>query len=104
MDSNFHGKYFSILDKGENNTVIYLVNRTEKEIAKNAKLLINSYREKVGMVFQQFNLFNNLTVLDNITLAPVHLGRCTKEEANARAMELLGKVGLEHKANDTLGC
>ncbi len=72
----------------------------EKEIAKNAKLLINSYREKVGMVFQQFNLFNNLTVLENITLAPVHLGRCTKEEANARAMELLGKVGLEHKAND----
>lgn len=61
---------------------------------------VNEYRTKVGMVFQQFNLFNNLTVLDNITLAPVHLGRCTKEEATARAMELLRKVGLEHKAND----
>lgn len=61
---------------------------------------VNEYRTKVGMVFQQFNLFNNLTVLDNITLAPVHLGRYTKEEATARAIELLRKVGLEHKAND----
>ena len=51
----------------------------EKEIAKNAKLLINSYREKVGMVFQQFNLFNNLTVLENITLAPVKLKKLTEE-------------------------
>ncbi|MBR5250446.1 MAG: amino acid ABC transporter ATP-binding protein, partial [Clostridia bacterium] len=61
---------------------------------------INAYRTKVGMVFQQFNLFNNLTVLDNITLAPVHLGKYTKEEATKRAINLLNKVGLAHKAND----
>ena len=61
---------------------------------------VNEYRTKVGMVFQQFNLFNNLTVLENITLAPVHLKKATKEEATQHALELLRKVGLEHKAND----
>ena len=61
---------------------------------------VNDYRTKVGMVFQQFNLFNNLTVLENITLAPVHLKKATKEEATQHALELLRKVGLEHKAND----
>ena len=51
------------------------------------------------MVFQQFNLFPHLTVLKNITLAPVKLKKMTEEEANAKAMELLKKVGLEDKAD-----
>lgn len=63
------------------------------------KVDINKHRESIGMVFQQFNLFNNKTVLENITLAPVHLKKMTKEEANEKALELLRRVGLEDKAN-----
>ena len=63
------------------------------------KVNINKHREKMGMVFQQFNLFNNHTILKNITLAPVKLGIMKKAEAEQRAMELLRRVGLEEKAN-----
>ena len=63
------------------------------------KVNINLHRQKMGMVFQQFNLFNNLTILKNITLAPVKLGVMSKEQANEKAMELLRRVGLEEKAN-----
>ena len=56
-------------------------------------------RKKIGMVFQHFNLFNNKTILENITLAPVQLKIMTKEQANAKAMELLERVGLADKAN-----
>ena len=59
---------------------------------------INHVREKIGMVFQQFNLFPNMTILENIMLAPVNLGKMTKEEANTRAMELLKRIGLADKA------
>lgn len=59
---------------------------------------INHVREKIGMVFQQFNLFPNMTILENIMLAPVKLGKMTKEEANTRAMELLKRIGLADKA------
>lgn len=55
------------------------------------------HREKMGMVFQQFNLFPNLTVLDNLTLAPVNTGKLTKEAAKTVALELLAKVGLVDK-------
>ena len=60
---------------------------------------INLHRQKMGMVFQHFNLFNNLTVLDNITLAPIKLKIMTKKEAEAEAMRLLKLVNLEEKAN-----
>lgn len=60
---------------------------------------INKHRQKMGMVFQQFNLFPHMTVLENMTLAPVKLGIKTKEEANETALELLNKVGLAEKAN-----
>ena len=60
---------------------------------------INKFREKMGMVFQQFNLFNNLTILKNITLAPIKLGILKKAEAEALAMKLLERVGLADKAN-----
>ena len=59
----------------------------------------NLVRQKMGMVFQHFNLFPHLTVKRNITLAPVKLKKFTKEEADAKAMELLNIVGLEEKAD-----
>lgn len=58
----------------------------------------NLARAKVGMVFQHFNLFNNLTVLQNMTLAPVELKKKTKEEATEKAMDLLSMIGLTDKA------
>ena len=60
---------------------------------------INEIRRHMGMVFQHFNLFNNLTVLDNITLAPIKLKIMTKKEAEAEAMRLLKLVNLEEKAS-----
>ena len=61
------------------------------------KTNINKVREKIGMVFQHFNLFNNLNILDNLTLAPVQLKKCSKDEAVGRARRMLNKVGLADK-------
>ena len=61
---------------------------------------ITKIRQTMGMVFQHFNLFPHLTVLQNMTLAPVQLKLKTKEQAESDAMELLGKVGLVDKANE----
>ena len=63
------------------------------------KTNIDQHRQKIGMVFQSFNLFNNMTVLDNITAAPIRIRKVPKAEAQAKAMELLARVGLEAKAN-----
>ncbi len=60
---------------------------------------INKHRQKMGMVFQHFNLFPHKTILENITLAPIKLLGKSKEEAEKQAMELLRRVGLEEKAN-----
>ena len=60
---------------------------------------INLVRQRIGMVFQQFNLFANLTVLDNITLAPMKLKGKSKAEAEERAYQLLERIGLRDKAN-----
>lgn len=60
---------------------------------------INLYRRKMGMVFQHFNLFPHMTVLRNMTAAPMKLLKRSKEEAEARAMDLLQRVGLQDKAN-----
>lgn len=60
---------------------------------------VNRQREKMGMVFQQFNLFPHKTVLENITLAPIQVKGLTKEEADRKAMSLLKRIGLEEKAN-----
>lgn len=62
------------------------------------KININKVRENIGMVFQHFNLFANLNIIQNIMLAPVELKLLSKEEAKAKAMELLKRVGLEDKA------
>ena len=73
--------------------------KDEKALEKELLKGINTHRQKIGMVFQQFNLFPHLTVLKNITLAPVKLKKMTEEQANEKAMELLKKIGLEDKAN-----
>jgi len=63
------------------------------------KVNINIHRQKMGMVFQHFNLFPNMTVLRNMTVAPVELHKKSKAEAEAMAMELLKRVGLADRAN-----
>ncbi|MBQ6595062.1 MAG: amino acid ABC transporter ATP-binding protein [Clostridia bacterium] len=63
------------------------------------KVDINLHRQKMGMVFQHFNLFANMTILRNMTVAPVTLGLKTKEEAEKKARELLRRVGLEDRAD-----
>ncbi|MCC8023086.1 MAG: amino acid ABC transporter ATP-binding protein [Clostridiales bacterium] len=63
------------------------------------KVNINQIHQQMGMVFQHFNLFNNLTIQKNITLAPTKLGLMSKEEANENALRLLDRVGLRDKAD-----
>ncbi len=71
-----------------------------KELEKKNRVDINLARRDMGMVFQHFNLFNNLTVIDNLTLTPVTLGLKTKEEAEKTAMELLKRIGLSDKRDE----
>ena len=70
-----------------------------KDITKASDTEINQLRQRMGMVFQHFNLFPHLTIQKNITLAPVKLGLMTQNEANHRAEELLETVGLPDKAD-----
>ena len=63
------------------------------------KVNINLHRQKMGMVFQHFNLFPHKTVLENITMAPVRLKKMTKAQAKEKAMALLERIGLSDKAN-----
>ncbi len=64
----------------------------------NKKVNIDQHRQKIGMVFQQFNLFHNMTVLHNITAAPIKIRGIDREQAEKKAMELLERVGLADKA------
>ena len=76
------------------------LSKHRKKDEENKKLIaktIDTHRQNMGMVFQHFNIFPNMTVLENITLAPVMTGKMTKEEAEAQAIELLAKVGLSDK-------
>lgn len=71
----------------------------EGTVVNDKKTDINAVRRQMGMVFQHFNLFPHLTVKKNITLAPVRLGLMKQEEADAKAMELLQRIGLADKAD-----
>ncbi|WP_305767378.1 amino acid ABC transporter ATP-binding protein [Candidatus Epulonipiscium viviparus] len=79
---------------------------TKGEIIINGKNIydkdvnINEIRQKVGMVFQHFNLFPHMTILENITLAPIKIKKLSKEEAEKKAYTLLERVGLVDKANE----
>ena len=70
----------------------------EGEDLTNENVDLNLHRQKMGMVFQQFNLFPHLTILDNMTLAPTLVKKVPKEQAEAKAMELLARVGLADRA------
>lgn len=83
--------------------VYELYKKVKKEESKQNKILdktINIHRQKMGMVFQHFNVFPNMTVLENITLAPTQLKIMSEDESKERAMELLKRIGLEEKANE----
>lgn len=69
-----------------------------KKIYAENYININSARRKIGMVFQQFNLFENLNIIDNITLAPMKLLKMSRADAEGKAMELLNRIGLPDKA------
>ena len=89
-------------------TLLRCLNRLEKsnggeiwingQNLENKNLNINKLRESIGMVFQHFNLFSNLDILDNITLAPVELKKMSKQQAEEKAYQLLDRVGLKDKA------
>ncbi len=93
---------------GGKSTFLRCLNRLETpdsgEIKLDGTLITDSniiqIREKMGMVFQNFNLFKNMTVLENITSAPIHVKHMSKADAEKKAMELLNLVGLAGKAND----
>ena len=74
--------------------------RLLSEVYRENYLNINKARQRMGMVFQHFNLFNNLTVIQNLTLAPVKLKLATRAEAEEKADELLSRIGLSDKKNE----
>ena len=91
-------------------TFLRCLNRLEKpdagsvifdgtDLTRASEKQLNKVREKMGMVFQHFNLFPHLTIRGNLTVAPVKLRLMSREEADSRAMEMLKKVGLEQKAD-----
>lgn len=69
------------------------------QLITDPKININKVRQHMGMVFQHFNLFNNLTIMENVTLAPVKLKLMAEEEAKENALKLLNRVGLAEKAD-----
>ena len=84
-----------LLKKNEGKAYYAEIKRLESEFLQDE----NKTRRKMGMVFQHFNLFNNLTIMQNLTLAPVQLKIKTKEEAEEKGLALLKRIGLEDKAN-----
>ena len=86
----------NLLEKPTSGDIIFEGNN----ITKANESELNKLRQKMGMVFQHFNLFPHLTIKKNITLAPVKLGILTKDEADKKALELLERVGLPDKADE----
>ncbi len=91
----------NLLEEPDSGTIIFDgYNLTDQSIPRRRREKnIDFYRSEMGMVFQHFNLFPHKSVLENITMAPVLLKRKTREEATAKAMELLERVGLAEKAH-----
>ena len=85
----------NMLEKPDSGEIIF-----SGEDLTSPKTNLNLHRQKMGMVFQQFNLFPHMTVLENLTCAPLMLGKMTKEEAETKAMDLLGRVGLADRAGE----
>lgn len=85
----------NLLEKPDSGNIIF---ENENLMGKNVNL--NLHRQKMGMVFQQFNLFPHLSILRNLTISPMMLKGVPKEEAEAKAMKLLERVGLAERAND----
>ena len=73
--------------------------KVPNEKGKMVKLDLDHHRQKMGMVFQHFNLFPHKTILDNMTLAPIHVKKMDKAQAEQKALELLRRVGLEDRGN-----
>ena len=91
------------IDRGE---VVFIVGPSgsgkstfKGELVTSPRTDVNQFRRHVGMVFQHFNLFPHLTILENITIAPVKTGRSTRKEAVAQAETLLRRIGLYDKRN-----
>jgi polar amino acid transport system ATP-binding protein len=84
----------NLLEKPTGGEIIF-----EGENLMDKKVNINVHRQKMGMVFQQFNLFPHMSVLENLTCAPVMLNKMSKEDATKKAIELLGRVGLADRAD-----
>ena len=88
----------NLLEKPTNGKIFF-----EGQDLTSSKTNLNLHRQKLGMVFQQFNLFPHLTVMKNLTLAPMMLKKVPKEEAEAKAIALLERVGLADRANSYPG-
>ncbi len=85
----------NLLEHPTDGTILFDgVNITDK------KVNINHHRQKMGMVFQHFNLFPNMTILKNMTIAPIKLLKISKTDAESKALNLLDRVGLKDRAND----
>ena len=88
-------------------TLLRTINKLEKNTSGNIyfenknidELDVNKLREKVGMVFQQFNLFSNMTIMENLLAAPLNTKKMKKDDAEEKALELLEKIGLSDKKN-----
>jgi len=90
----------NLLEQPTEGSIIFEgVDITKKRDAQGKKINIDIHRQKMGMVFQQFNLFPHMTILKNMTLAPVKVKGLSEEEAEKKAMELLARVGLADRAD-----
>ena len=87
--------HLNLLEKPTSGQILF-----EGDDLTDPKINLNLHRQKMGMVFQQFNLFPHMSIMENLTCAPVMLKKMTKEQARKKALELLGKVGLEDRAQD----
>ena len=88
----------NLLEKPTGGNIIF-----EGEDLTDKKVDLNRHRQKMGMVFQQFNLFPHMSILENLTCAPIMLKKVSREEAEKKAMELLARVGLADRADSFPG-